>query len=170
MTDGRDSGAYLITFACYGQHLHGDARGSVDRFHNQPGSRLRPESESRQKIELGLMKEPAYRLDRRARRLALDAIREACRYREWMLDACHVRTNHVHVVVTLEGDPEKAMNAFKVYAGQALNRAGEERSKRWARHGSIKDGQWPGQSDSGDKIPARRAGQTDGRLARAAFA
>jgi len=27
--------AYLITFRCYGTWLHGDERGSVDRFHNQ---------------------------------------------------------------------------------------------------------------------------------------
>ena len=31
---------YLITFACYGCHLHGDESGSVDREHNLPGSRL----------------------------------------------------------------------------------------------------------------------------------
>jgi hypothetical protein len=33
---------YLIIFACYGAHLHGDERGSVDRFHNVPGGRLLP--------------------------------------------------------------------------------------------------------------------------------
>jgi hypothetical protein len=27
--------AYLITFRCYESWLHGDERGSVDRFHNQ---------------------------------------------------------------------------------------------------------------------------------------
>jgi hypothetical protein len=27
--------AYLITFRCYGTWLHGDERGSVDRFRNQ---------------------------------------------------------------------------------------------------------------------------------------
>ena len=26
--------AYLITFRCYGTWLHGDKRGSIDRFHN----------------------------------------------------------------------------------------------------------------------------------------
>jgi hypothetical protein len=31
---------YLITFACYGCHLHGDPSGSVDRHHNLPGGRL----------------------------------------------------------------------------------------------------------------------------------
>ena len=27
--------AYLITFRCYGTWLHGDRRGSIDRFHNR---------------------------------------------------------------------------------------------------------------------------------------
>src|SRR2546423_10186376 len=27
---------YLITFACYGCHLHGDPAGSIDRKHNLP--------------------------------------------------------------------------------------------------------------------------------------
>jgi hypothetical protein len=29
---------YLITFACYGCHLHGDESGSVDREHSLPGT------------------------------------------------------------------------------------------------------------------------------------
>ena len=29
---------YLITFRCYGTWLHGDERGSVDRFHNWYGT------------------------------------------------------------------------------------------------------------------------------------
>jgi len=28
----------MITFACYGCRLHGDAAGSVDRWHNAPGT------------------------------------------------------------------------------------------------------------------------------------
>lgn len=32
--------AYLITCRCYGTWLHGDARGSVDREHNGPGTSL----------------------------------------------------------------------------------------------------------------------------------
>ena len=36
--------AYLITFSCYGSHLHGSESGSVDRNHNVVGGRyLAPE-------------------------------------------------------------------------------------------------------------------------------
>jgi hypothetical protein len=30
---------FLLTFTCYGDRLHGDKRGSVDRTHNHFGSR-----------------------------------------------------------------------------------------------------------------------------------
>ena len=33
-----DRMTYLITFACYGAHLHGNETGSVDRHHNRYGS------------------------------------------------------------------------------------------------------------------------------------
>ena len=32
---------HFLTFRTYGTWLHGDARGSVDRFHNVPGEPLR---------------------------------------------------------------------------------------------------------------------------------
>ena len=31
---GAEPWAYLLTFACYGERLHGDQRGSVDPNHN----------------------------------------------------------------------------------------------------------------------------------------
>src|ERR1700676_3532539 len=52
----------------------------------------------------------------------------------WSLLAAHVRTNHVHVVVQAEVQPEKVMNDFKSYASRSLNRLlhdGADR-KRWS--------------------------------------
>jgi len=39
-TESRIPLAYLITFRAYGTWLHGDSRGSVDRFHNRYGAPL----------------------------------------------------------------------------------------------------------------------------------
>ena len=36
--------AYFITFRCYGTWLHGDERGSVDRFHNIYGMPFIPKN------------------------------------------------------------------------------------------------------------------------------
>ena len=84
--------------------------------------------------------QPPYELDAPRRRVVLLTIQEVCRHRGWSLLAAHVRSNHVHVVVTAEVTPEKLMNDFKAYASRALNALGVDRDnrKRWTRHGSTR--------------------------------
>ncbi len=128
---------YFITFACYGTHVHGAQRGSVDRNHNLPDSRTLEIDSNRAEIESEAMAQAPYLLDERARTLVLHAIQEVCVHRGWNLLAAHVRTNHVHVVVESEARPEKVMNDFKSYASRALNIAETDKSRRrWAHHGS----------------------------------
>ena len=131
---------YFITFACYGGHLHGDESGSVDRRHNLPGSRLLEADPQRALAERQRMSQAPYFLDRDSRAAVLEALREVCWHRGWSLLAAHVRTNHVHVVVEAEVQPEKVMNDFKSYASRSLNRLGRDGldRKRWARHGSTR--------------------------------
>jgi len=91
---------YFITFRTYGTWLHGDRRGSVDRFHNIYGTPMLPPSPNRERYERQLMKLPPVKLDSR-RRAAVDrSLRETCSKRKWKLWASSVRTNHVHSVVT----------------------------------------------------------------------
>lgn len=84
----RAESTYLITFSCYGAHLHGDDRGSVDRQ------------------------------DAPRRHTVLGATRQTCEYRGWMLLAAHVRTTHVHVVIAALERPEKIMSDLKRYAAE----------------------------------------------------
>ena len=131
---------YFITFACYGEHLHGDESGSVDRHHNLPGSRLMGADPRRAAAERQRMDQAPCLLDRNSRTAVLDALQDVCLHRGWSLLAAHVRTNHVHAVVEAEVPPEKVMNDFKSYASRALNRLERDGSsrKRWARHGSTR--------------------------------
>ncbi len=131
---------YFITFACYGAHLHGEEKGSVDRRNNLPRSRLLDADPKRATVESEAMTQAPYLLDEPARPIVLEAIREVCAHRGWNLLAAHVRTNHVHVIVESEARPEKVMNDFKSYASRTLNRAepGEAHRKRWAHHGSTR--------------------------------
>jgi REP element-mobilizing transposase RayT len=131
---------YLITFACYGSHLHGDASGSVDRRHNLPGSRLLEADAGRLRAELQMMDQPPYRLDQVRREVVLAALQERCREQQWKLLAAHVRTNHVHIVVEAEVRPDRIMNDVKSYTSRCLNRRGVDEAgrKRWARHGSTR--------------------------------
>ena len=107
---------YLITFRCYGTWLHGDERGSIDRFHNRYKSPYLPRSDRRRELNITKLESDADTLNAEQRRSLNSAIREVCAHRSWFLHAFNVRTNHVHVVVSIGGDkPERALNAFKAY-------------------------------------------------------
>ena len=130
--------AYLITFRCYGTWLHGDERGSVDRFHNRYGVPFLPHHEGRRQYEQKLLKHPPVELDA-ARRSAVEAaIRETCEKRGWLLRAINVRTNHVHTVVTTGCKPEPVLIAFKANATRQMREDGcwPHEHRPWADKGS----------------------------------
>lgn len=131
---------YLITFACYGCHLHGDPSGSVDRYHNLPGGRLLEADPQLLRAESRSMDQAPYRIGPSQRQIVMAALLDRCQQQEWKLLAAHVRTNHVHVVVEVEARPERIMNDLKSYASRCLNRRGTDQPvrKRWARHGSTR--------------------------------
>ena len=130
---------YLITFRCYGTWLHGDERGATDRFHNTYKSPHLPRSDRRKKIAERELKCIPVILDALQRETVDAAIREVCDYRKWLLHALNVRTNHVHVVVSIGKDkPGRALNAFKAYATRQMRKAGvwQETHSPWADRGS----------------------------------
>lgn len=116
--------AYFISFRTYGTWLHGDLRGSIDRFHNSYGSPYLPPNENWRKYNQQLMKGEPLILGVRQRASVEAAIRETCRIRQWSLLAVNVRTNHAHVVVTATHPPELVLNAFKANATRQLRAAG----------------------------------------------
>ena len=130
---------YLITFVCYGTHLHGDT-GTVDRRHNLPGSRVLEANPERTATEAELMDQKPYLLDSTRRSAVLESMREVCLHRGWTLLAAHVGTTHVHAIVEAEAKPEKIMNDFKSYASRKLNhlKCDTPNRKRWAHHGSTR--------------------------------
>ena len=131
---------YLITFGCYGCHLHGNESGSVDRQHNTPGTPVLEVDRARVATERKAMHQAPYTLDQKRRDVVLEAIQAACAHRGWRLLAAHVRTTHVHTVVEAEALPERVMSEFKVYASRRLSRMGLDQPdrKRWSRHGSTR--------------------------------
>jgi REP element-mobilizing transposase RayT len=86
------------------------------------------------------MKQEPYVLDDIRRAIVLESIKQVCDYRNWMLMAVHVRTQHVHALVVADEAPEVIIRTLKAYASRALNNGaidGPDRH-RWARHGSTK--------------------------------
>jgi REP element-mobilizing transposase RayT len=112
--------AYLISFRSYGTWLHGDQRGSIDRFHNGYGDPYLSPNEAWQRYNRRGLKTDPFILRARERRSVDKAIREACRIRKWHLQALNVRTNHVHTVVAANCKPGLVLNAFKANATRQL--------------------------------------------------
>ncbi|MCO6509961.1 MAG: transposase [Aridibacter famidurans] len=86
-------------------------------------------------------------LDKDARSIVDQTIREVCTYRNYILQAINVRTNHVHVVVTADTHPRFVVNAFKSYATRKLREKEHYGTERriWAR-GSSNKYLWDGKS------------------------
>ncbi len=132
--------AYFITFTTYGTWLHGTdkGKGSVDREHKEFGASFVPPSDHRAERSRGGMAQPAYVMGPAERTVVCDAIVATCVERGWRLLAAHVRSNHVHVVVTADRDAGRVMADLKARASRALTRAGlgDADRRRWTRHGS----------------------------------
>jgi REP element-mobilizing transposase RayT len=112
---------YLITFRCYGTWLHSDERGSIDRRHNQYKSPYRESNKRLQDFSLSELKNEPVCLDAAKRDLVESAVREVCDFRNWLLRAINVRTNHVHTVVSIgSASPSQALNNFKAYATRKM--------------------------------------------------
>src|SRR5207253_5546283 len=131
--------AYLITFRCYGTWLHGDERGSTDRFHRVYKTPHIPANERWKRHNTQVLKSEAVTLDAEQRRSVEKAIRETCTFRRWHLHAINVRTNHVHVVVSIgTTKASRALNAFKANATRQMREDGNWKSQNspWADKGS----------------------------------
>lgn len=131
---------YLISFRTYGTCLHGSDRPTVDDSHRVPGGRFAPQNPLRAAFERRLMKHASIELDSERRFVVSETIREVCDYREWRLHAAHVRTNHVHVVVSASDKPERVMSDLKAYFTRRMRGAGVLRAEEhaWAHHGSTR--------------------------------
>jgi len=132
--------AFFITFSTYGTWLHGRAPGSVDRGHNVPRTPWLPVDTGLESARRQQMRQPEYVLDDARRQVVLRTILEVARHRQWRIWAVHVRTNHVHVVVSAAARPEKVMIDFKAWASRRLREAFNEDADRdrWTQHGSTR--------------------------------
>jgi len=130
--------AYFITFTTYGTWLRGRAPGSVDRQHNIPGTPFLPADADVEKAQRRLLRQEPYLLDPERRSVVLQTILDVAKHRQWQLWAVHVRSNHVHIVVTAPDKPEKVMADFKAWASRRLREAFRESADRdrWTQHGS----------------------------------
>ena len=129
---------YLITFRAHGTWLHGDSRGSVDRFRNYYGTPRIPTDVRWERYNERIMKLAPVKLDSRRRASINEAIAETCYIRKWRLWSQNVRTNHVHAVISAPCDPDVVLRALKANATRKMVETGCWQSAHtpWARKGS----------------------------------
>jgi REP element-mobilizing transposase RayT len=130
--------AYFISFRTYGTWLHGDKRGSIDRFHNRYGSPYMPPNDKWRTYNEQQLKTRPLILVASQRKAVAAAIRETCEIRNWCLQATNVRTNHVHTVVSADRKASLVLNAFKANATRQLRQDGlwNKDFSPWADKGS----------------------------------
>lgn len=132
--------AYFITFSTYGTWLHGSSKGkgSVDAEHNVFGTPFIEPDTQREQQAREVMVQPVYVMGRAEREVVCKAIVQLAKERGWNLWAVHVRSNHVHVVISADRDPGRVMSDLKGRASRDLTLAGFDNAerRRWTRHGS----------------------------------
>ena len=131
--------AYLITFRCYGTWLHGDGRGSIDRFHNRYKSPYIDPNEKWHQHNVQVLHGEPVTLDAAQRQSVEAAIRETCKFRQWNLHALNVRTNHIHAVIAIGLiKPERALTALKANSTRQMREDGcwQHGHSPWAEKGS----------------------------------
>ena len=130
--------AFLFTFTPHGTRLHGDARGSVDKFHNEYGGEFVAPDERFEAMRCDDLAEDPLLISPAMRGVIEDTIEQHCDFREWHLFAYNVRTNHVHVVVSASGDPDRMLTDLKAYLTRVLRKATAigDRKRVWAEGGS----------------------------------
>jgi REP element-mobilizing transposase RayT len=113
--------AHLITFRCYGTWLHGDERGSIDRFHNRFTSPYIDPNNRWHRHNTHVLEGKPVTLNASQRKSVEEALRETCTIRKWHLHAVNVRTNHIHAVVSIGLiRPDRALIAFKANATRQM--------------------------------------------------
>ena len=131
--------AYFISFRTYGTWLHGDARGSIDRYNNRYKSPYLPANQNWLRHNKAQLKCKPLVLASKERKCVAKAITETCKIRKWLLQALNIRTNHVHTVVSAsQKKPELVLNAFKANATRQLRQDGlwPHPFSPWADRGS----------------------------------
>lgn len=131
--------AYFITFRCYGTWLHGDERGSTDKFNNKYGTPFLPPNKKWQDFNSQILKYDPVKLNDQMRKLVNAALRETCEVRGWKIYAINVRTNHAHIVVAIgNSSSKKALIAFKANSTRKMreNSVWQFEYSPWAEKGS----------------------------------
>ncbi len=135
--------AYHLVWTTYGTWLPGDVRGWVMKnceSIQSPDAAIEQAARAR-------MSESEVMLTPLQRQIVEQTIRRHCEIRNWRLHAVNVRSNHIHVVVTADREPEEVINQLKAWCSRKLSdTAGLKKTvadkagrRRWFTEGGDKE-------------------------------
>ncbi|MBS0206785.1 MAG: transposase [Planctomycetes bacterium] len=124
----------FITFTTYGTWLPGDRRGWRKWKTGAQPSQPLLENWCRER-----MQEQPLLLSEPHRKKVEAVIRDHAKIRGWLLHAVSVRSNHVHIAVTVDGSPKRARDQFKANATRVLREPPHAiaNDKIWTKGGDI---------------------------------
>jgi REP element-mobilizing transposase RayT len=144
---------WLLTSTFYGNWLPGDPRGFVSRVrdtrpddppskarheHDIPGTPYDEDLRGLYHHAQGQLKCPPIRIDQEQAQALLAQFQETASIRRWELLAAAIMSNHLHLVVGVNGNPcpKKVLGDFKAYGSRVLSkRAGKPSSGTWWTYG-----------------------------------
>ena len=128
----------FVTLSAYGNRLHGDPRGSVDRYTNGYGEAQLEPNRARMLSERREMTHPPTVFNDVLHSAIEAAVLDACEFRGWEVYAMNCRTNHFHAVVATGASRKGVVPRLKDRATRAVRTAGllEPGQPLWARGGS----------------------------------
>lgn len=133
--------AYHLTFGTYGTRLHGDARGTVDREHNQFGEPfLEPDAERQQESAERRRFPPVY-LTHEQCVFIESVIPSICERGKWTYVVAAAAPDHVHVCLVA---PDIPGHRIELWLKRWLSEALSARwplpvgARWWAKGGSVK--------------------------------
>jgi REP element-mobilizing transposase RayT len=134
--------SWHITFGTYGTRLHGGARASVDKSHNEPNTPFLRYNADRQRTDRERMRFAPRYLTLEQRVFAESEIPNICDRGGWTYRVCAVGSDHLHVLCDIVPDVhgDKVRRLIKRWLGQGLseNWPLPANATWWAEEGSNK--------------------------------
>jgi hypothetical protein len=118
--------AFHITFGTYGTRLHGDARGTVDRAHNQYGEPIIGANAKWESDAAALLKFPPAILTNEQRTLVESTIPPVCERGGWKLAVCAAQEDRVHTLLSAPSEGVTVRRLLKRWLSDAM-------SEKWPR-------------------------------------
>lgn len=132
--------AYHITWGTYGTRLHGDPRGTVDRQHNQVDSPILAYDQHRWSVEKERLRFPPVRFTRDQMLFIESIVPDICQQGYWAHRASAAGSDHVHIIVSSQHEPQTIPRLLKRWLGQEFSRKYPlpEGATWWSECGSIR--------------------------------